>query len=571
MTTALGLGLGLPFRRGGSFTPASLFAAGEQGAWYDPSDLTTLFQDASGTTPTTMETRVRLMLDKSKGLVLGPELVPSPYAGSTSGSWAIGAASITRNSSSGGGALLDCITSSSKNYKVALTVANLSGDSFYFSIDSAATLTRITANGSYNYTLRGGDSVFRVAPWAGSAGEATITNISVREVPGNHATAPSDADSPILRARYNLLQYSEDFSNAAWTKYSNTTVSADASVAPNGTMTADLVYPATSGSARGAYVAFTGAFTLTTSIYAKASGKSWLQIVGTGGSSSTGVWFDVSTGVVGTQTAGYAGTITNEGNGWYRCVVSHPTQTNGFFEYRVVDGDNVSSVTANGTDGLLWWGADGRRTSDAALNIPAYQRVGNGSPGVFDYDTNGFPPYLAVDGTDDSFSTASIDFSGTDKMTVFAGVTKLSDAAGGIVAELGTDYTSLGSWYIGTVASPAAYQYAGHGNRGGVASDAADAPIAAGPNTSVLAAQQNLNNNTPATIRRNGALAGSSANTTFGGGNFGNHPLFIGRRNNSSLPFNGRIYSLIIRGAATTTPLIASTEQWVAEKMRLPI
>lgn len=50
----------------------SLFANGEQGVWYDPSDLSTLFQDVSGTTPVTaVEQPVGLMLDKSKGLVRG--------------------------------------------------------------------------------------------------------------------------------------------------------------------------------------------------------------------------------------------------------------------------------------------------------------------------------------------------------------------------------------------------------------------------------------------------------------------------------------------------------------------
>jgi hypothetical protein len=35
------------------FSPADLFAAGEQGAWYDPSDLTSMFQDSAGTIPVT--------------------------------------------------------------------------------------------------------------------------------------------------------------------------------------------------------------------------------------------------------------------------------------------------------------------------------------------------------------------------------------------------------------------------------------------------------------------------------------------------------------------------------------
>ena len=33
--------------------PRSLFSAGEQGIWLDPSDFSTLFQDAAGTTPVT--------------------------------------------------------------------------------------------------------------------------------------------------------------------------------------------------------------------------------------------------------------------------------------------------------------------------------------------------------------------------------------------------------------------------------------------------------------------------------------------------------------------------------------
>ena len=48
------------------WTPALLFANGEQGAWYDPSDLTTLWQDAAGTVPVTADSQpVRLILDKS--------------------------------------------------------------------------------------------------------------------------------------------------------------------------------------------------------------------------------------------------------------------------------------------------------------------------------------------------------------------------------------------------------------------------------------------------------------------------------------------------------------------------
>jgi len=48
------------------FRPYRLFLNGEEGVWYDPSDLSTLFQDSAGTTPVTASgDPVGLMLDKS--------------------------------------------------------------------------------------------------------------------------------------------------------------------------------------------------------------------------------------------------------------------------------------------------------------------------------------------------------------------------------------------------------------------------------------------------------------------------------------------------------------------------
>ena len=48
------------------FLPSDLFAAGEEGAWFDPGDIATLFQDTAGTVPvTTAGQSVALMKDKS--------------------------------------------------------------------------------------------------------------------------------------------------------------------------------------------------------------------------------------------------------------------------------------------------------------------------------------------------------------------------------------------------------------------------------------------------------------------------------------------------------------------------
>jgi hypothetical protein len=67
--TIINLSLGLlssTVLYGRSFSPGALFSAGEQGAWYDPSDFTTMFQDSAGTTPVTaVEQPVGRILDKS--------------------------------------------------------------------------------------------------------------------------------------------------------------------------------------------------------------------------------------------------------------------------------------------------------------------------------------------------------------------------------------------------------------------------------------------------------------------------------------------------------------------------
>lgn len=48
------------------FTPLNLFSTGEQGAWFDPSDITTLFQDDAGTVSVTADgDPVGMMRDKS--------------------------------------------------------------------------------------------------------------------------------------------------------------------------------------------------------------------------------------------------------------------------------------------------------------------------------------------------------------------------------------------------------------------------------------------------------------------------------------------------------------------------
>jgi hypothetical protein len=50
-----------------SFAPASLFAASEQGGWYDPSDLSTMWKDTAGTDPVTADGDLVARIDDKSG------------------------------------------------------------------------------------------------------------------------------------------------------------------------------------------------------------------------------------------------------------------------------------------------------------------------------------------------------------------------------------------------------------------------------------------------------------------------------------------------------------------------
>lgn len=194
----------------------------------------------------------------------------------------------------------------------------------------------------------------------------------------------------------------------------------------------------------------------------------------------------------------------------------------------------------------------------------AYQRVGNTTANPADYDWQPFPKYLSFDGIDDHLATPSIDFSNTDKMTVWAGVRKLSDAAAGVLLELSAAYGanagSFGLFAPGIAAAPT-YDFV---SRGTGTSTAAIASAVPSPITSILAAQGSIAGDLRS-LRINGALAATNS-ADQGTGNYGNYPLYIGRRGGTTLPFNGYLYGLIIRGALSTDAQIRSAERYLAQR-----
>ena len=160
----------------------------------------------------------------------------------------------------------------------------------------------------------------------------------------------------------NLVTYSQDFDNAAWAK-SKSSISANAGVAPDGTTTAEKLI-VDSGAQSFSLIYQAAVFTdKTFSCYAKPDGFDYVNLVQftSSGGSTQGVQFNVSTGVVA-HSANATGTITDAGNGWYRCSMVPSTKVSTSVSIQANDGATPGSwyytaVTGDGSKGILIWGA----------------------------------------------------------------------------------------------------------------------------------------------------------------------------------------------------------------------
>ena len=545
-----GVGLGV------GFFPGNLFLTGAQGAWYDPSDFSTLYQTSTGTTPVTaVEQPVGLMLDRSRGLVLGSELVTNgDFASGTTGWTDIsGAWAVT------GGALVGTSVGASAYGPFANSTAVTAGRSYQatytITITSGGLAARVGNTQSETYTASGTYTRFFVADTtgvtafqvraSGSGFTGSIDNISVRELPGNHAVQATSASRPVLRARYNLLTYSEQFNDGAWTKL-NTTVTANAGVAPDGTTTADklvensatdfhTVRPTTSVGTVGA--------TEILSVYAKAAERSWfaLQL----GSSRT-AYFNLSAGTIGTTSASTTATITALANGWYRCSIAGERVATQGNQIILASGDNVPSYTGDGTSGILIWGEQLLTAADQTSTGGAYQRIAAAT----DYDVSNpvWRPYLAFDGVDDFFNLASA-ISITTDMTVVRGFGR--SAAGIQSAGLGTSgaeapaemaWNTSNDIVIGRLGTPAA-------------------TVTSANTTTGYYVSTNRRDATNEIGRLSGTQILTRASITVAG-----TLTDLGRRQTGTVYNSGPVYGLIVLDRALTGSELTATEQWMAGK-----
>lgn len=165
-------------------------------------------------------------------------------------------------------------------------------------------------------------------------------------------------DGLIQRVRTNLMTYSEDWTNAAWTK-TNATVTANATTNPiDGATTADAIFETTTNGQHNFFQIFSAAVgtEVTISFYAKANGRTKLRM--NNGSSAITAAFDL-TAVTASMLAGTGTpTITSVGSGWYRCSIRYNAlNANEYVAMNFRDDTNQDTYAGDITKGMFFFGA----------------------------------------------------------------------------------------------------------------------------------------------------------------------------------------------------------------------
>ena len=192
----------------------------------------------------------------------------------------------------------------------------------------------------------------------------------------------------------NLLTYSNDFTNVAWSK-DRVTISANSIISPDGTLNASKLNDTLQGN--NAYRLFNSLTLLsqsyTQTFYAKAAEYNWVYVrIG----NAQRAWFNISNGTLGTINSGLSGSISSVGNGWYKITTTITTAPagGGFALIGLTNADNVESYTpTTGGQGIYIYGAQLDQGSTATEYFPTTTRLN--IPRI-DY-TNGSCPSLLVE------------------------------------------------------------------------------------------------------------------------------------------------------------------------------
>lgn len=579
-----------------NFSPLSLFSAGEQGLWYDPTDLTTMFESVDGSTA--VHTPGNGTADSPVGLLLNKSVMPLTYSAHRYWRYLVGNSintahpRVSRIILSTSTTSTDIVVFTGDNCSDVGTIPAV-GATYSYDFGSAVTITSASIYGTWSggtrsarVTIQWSDdntnwnSLFDGVAFSTTCGLFTVTNLGSRYT----AFQTTSTARPVLSARYNLLTYTEQFNAGATIWNTNqTTVTANTTTAPDGTVTADSLME-TAVTNRHVVYYNNGSYldcsqVSTHSIYIKDNGRRYFYFYVTPDDINfIYLIADLTTGTITDSGAGGNGSlsstsITALSNSWYRVTMTGKPRTSSGVTYYILAGSNVSTRAAatitsgcpsylgDVTKGFYIWGADSRVANDG-IGLPVYQKVVDANT----YDSVGFPYYIKFDGVDDCLSTSAINLTTTNKLSLFGSFRRLAN--GGIPIEFGTVTPLTGNFalFAGNAIS-AANDYWTFAS-GGTTTKSVQSPSGYTAQLSNVVSGLADIGAPSINLRINGASVGTDT-TSQGTGNYSSYSLFFGRRNNASLPFNGRAYGLIIRGASSSSTDINNAETWLNTKVKV--
>ena len=175
---------------------------------------------------------------------------------------------------------------------------------------------------------------------------------------------------------YNLLQYSNTFGNAYWTKYQSSVTGGQSGY--DGSTNAFLLTDTAANDVHILQPNFTTSGQHTISIYAKANTLNWVWLRGVQNSANVRAWFNLSTGTIGNVETNGTANIESVGNGWYRCSLTIANHQSGFeFYYGVANANATTNYVGSGQsifvqDAQLVEGSTAKdyQKTETRLNIP---------------------------------------------------------------------------------------------------------------------------------------------------------------------------------------------------------
>ena len=255
-------------------------------------------------------------------------------------------------------------------------------------------------------------------------------------------------------------------------------------------------------------------------------------------------------------------------NGTSTTTLTQDTQDNTWLDFSSlalvnVSGSNSFTIFALQTNAPVTVYATAFSLSTLDIGNHAYQTTSASRPILRQNATTG-SYYLEFDGSDDFLVTNNIDFTSTDKVSLFAGVRKLSDAAAGMVFELSSSIgTSNG---VFNLAAPSVNQNPEYVfSSKGTATSTARATGFTAPISSVVSAIGDIPK--PRVVIRVNGVVKQEKLLSQGTGNYGNQSLYIGRRGGVSVPFNGHIYGIICIGKLVSDSETTAIEKEIAKRV----